>query len=72
MSDKILKEQQAIEDMQNSLKERKKKLAEMKKQEREKALQKLVKKLGYNRSIEVLENAISQKQKPAINMGQPQ
>lgn len=68
MSDKILKEQQAIEDMQNSLKERKKKLAEMKKQEREKSLQKLVKKLGYNRSIELLKNAIDQKEKSSINM----
>jgi len=66
MVTKVEREQAAIAAAENDLAERKKRLAELKKEEAEKELSKLTKKVGQERSIRLLELAVEVKPKAAI------
>ncbi len=66
MVSKVEREQAAIAAAENDLAERKKRLAELKKEEAEKELSKLTKKVGQERAIRLLELAVKVKPKVAI------
>lgn len=66
MVTKVEREQAAIQAAENDLAERKKKFAQLKKEEAEKQLARLSKKVGQERSIKLLELAVKMKPKAAI------
>jgi hypothetical protein len=68
MVSKVEREQAAIAAAENDLAERKKRLAALKKEEAEKELAKLTRKVGPERAIKLLELAVKVKPKTAIEM----
>ncbi|MEM6409915.1 MAG: hypothetical protein AAF683_00100 [Pseudomonadota bacterium] len=68
MVSKVEREQAAIEAVESDLAERKKKLAQLKKEEAEKELAKLTKKVGVATSIKLLDLAVKVKPKVAVEL----
>lgn len=66
MKSKVEREREALEQAERDLRERKAKLAELEKQEAAKAVDKLVKSVGRERAIEILELSAKVKPKVAI------
>ena len=66
MSTKVDRERAAVEQAEKDLAERKKKLADLEKQESEKTLARLTKRVGQDRAIQLLELALEIKPKAAI------
>ena len=66
MVSKVERERAALEAAEKDLSERKRRLAEMEKEEAEKELAKLVRKVGHQRAVRLLELAVDVKPKNAI------
>lgn len=66
MKSKVEREREALEQAEKDLRERKAKLAEMEKQEAAKAIDKLVKSVGRERAVEILELSLQLKPKVAL------
>lgn len=68
MASKIDREREAIQQAEAELEERKKRLQEMEREETERELHKLVRKVGIEQSIALLGMAVSMKPKRAIEV----
>ena len=66
MVSKVERERAALEAAQQDIAERKKRLAQMEKEEAGKELARLVRKVGHERSVRLLKLAVSVKPKSAI------
>ena len=66
MVSKVERERAALEAAEQDIAERKKRLAQMEKEEAGKELARLVRKVGHERSVRLLELAVSVKPKSAI------
>lgn len=66
MKSKIEREREALEQAEQELRERKARLAELEKEEAAKSLDKLVKRVGRERAVEILELSAQVKPKVAI------
>ncbi|MBN06092.1 hypothetical protein [Ponticaulis sp.] len=66
MVSKVERERAALEAAEQDLADRRKRLAEMEKEEAEKEVARLVKKVGYERAIRLLDLAVKVKPKGAI------
>ena len=66
MVSKVARERAALEAAEKDVAERKKKLAQMEREEAEKVLARLVRKVGHERSVRLLELAVGVKPKNAI------
>jgi len=64
MKSKVEREREALEQAERELRDRRARLAEMEKQEAAKAIDKLVKSVGRDRAVEILE--LSAKVKPKV------
>ncbi|WP_239806013.1 hypothetical protein [Croceicoccus hydrothermalis] len=62
------RERAALEQAQKEVEERRKRLAELEEEEQQKALEKLVKKVGRPNAIEILELSAAMKPKVAIDL----
>ncbi|KHL24297.1 hypothetical protein PK98_15160 [Croceibacterium mercuriale] len=67
MKSKVEREREALEQAEQELRERRAKLAELEKQESAKAIDKLVKSVGRERAIEILELSLQVKPKVALD-----
>jgi len=67
MKSKIEREREALEQAERDLRERKAKLAQLEREEAAKAVDKLVKSVGHDRAVEILELSIKVKPKAAID-----
>lgn len=67
MKSKIEREREALEQAERDLRERKAKLAQLEKEETAKAVDKLVKSVGHDRAVEILELSLKVKPKTAID-----
>lgn len=67
MVSKVERERTALEAAEKELAERKKKLAELEQEEAEKQLARLVRKVGQDRTIQLLELAVKVKPKAAVD-----
>ncbi|WP_371420238.1 hypothetical protein [Tardiphaga sp.] len=67
MVSKVERERAALEAAEKELAERKKKLAELEQEEAEKQLARLVRKVGQDRAIQLLELAVKVKPKAAVD-----
>jgi hypothetical protein len=68
MVSKVERERAALEQAQKEVEERRKRLAELEEEEQQKALEKLVKKVGRPNAIEILELSAAMKPKVAIDL----
>jgi len=68
MVSKVERERAALEQAEQDLAERKRRLAQLEKEEAEKQLQQLVKKVGHERAVRLLELAVSLKPKVALEL----
>lgn len=66
MVSKVERERAALDDAEKELKERRRRLAELEEEEEQKALGKLVKRIGRSRAIEILELSLQVKPKLAV------
>lgn len=66
MVSKVERERAALEAAEKNLSDRRRRLAEMEKEEAEKELAKLVRKVGHQRAVRLLELAVDVKAKNAI------
>ncbi|GMN15036.1 hypothetical protein [Altererythrobacter sp. MTPC7] len=66
MVSKVERERAALEAAEKDVAERKRKLAQMEREEAEKKLARLVRKVGHERSVRLLELAVGVKPKNAI------
>ena len=66
MVSKVERERAALEAAEQDLADRRKRLAEMEKEEAEKDVARLVKKVGHERAIRLLDLAVNVKPKSAI------
>ena len=66
MVSKVERERAALEAAEQDIAARKKRLAQMEKEEAGKELARLVRKVGHERSVRLLERAVSVKPKSAI------
>ena len=66
MVSKVARERAALEAAEKDVAERKRKLAQMEREEAEKVLARLVRKVGHERSVRLLELAVGVKPKNAI------
>tara|TARA_B100001167_G_scaffold113778_1_gene70167 strand:+ start:601 stop:846 length:246 start_codon:yes stop_codon:yes gene_type:complete len=66
MVSKVERERAALEAAEQDVAERRRKLAQMEKEEAEKELARLVRKVGHARAVRLLELAVSVKPKSAI------
>lgn len=66
MKSKVEREREALEQAEKDLRERKAKLAELEKQEASKAIDKLVKSVGREQAVEILELSLQVKPKVAL------
>jgi len=67
MKSKIEREREALEQAERELRERKARLAQMQKEEAAKAVDRLVKSVGHDRAVEILELSLKVKPKAAID-----
>lgn len=67
MKSKVEREREALEQAEKDLRERKARLAEMEKQEAARAIDKLVKSVGRERAVEILELSLQVKPKVALD-----
>jgi len=66
MVSKVERERLALEQAEKDLRERRKRLAQLQEEEAEKTLARLVKRVGRDRAVELLELAVEMKPKVAI------
>lgn len=67
MKSKIEREREALEQAEKDLRERKAKLAQLEKEEAAKAVDRLVKSVGHDRAVEILELSLKVKPKAALD-----
>ena len=68
MVSKVERERAALEQAEQEVQERRRRLAELEENEQQKVLEKLVKKVGRSHAIEILQLSAVMKPRAAINM----